>query len=340
MPVLSGGHRLAQRCRLLAAQLLIATALTLGQGTPSASAQSCQVSNTPTLDFGTSSPTANTDAQTTVTLSCQGPPTFSAQITACVFIDLGSPGGMAPRKMSNDAGALMNYDLYSNAARTQLIGPFGSGYPIYAINFPIATAAQLQINFTIYGRIPRAQALPAAYVYTALPGASMVRYSYGSQLLPAPSPENCRDGTSLPFGGVGTSNFTFGTVQARAANTCVLDMASDLDFGSTSRLDTPINEISELRMRCATDTPWSITLDNGANSDNGQRRMASNGNYIPYELYRDPVLNIPWGNTQDTGISEEGVNLDVAIPVYGRVFQQAAPAPGNYSDTITVTLTY
>lgn len=303
-------------------------------------AQTCQVSNTPTLDFGTTSPTANTDAQTTVTLSCQGPPTFSAQITACIFIDLGSPGGMAPRRMSNGAGALMNYDLYSNPARTQLLGPFGGGYPIYAINFPIATAAQIQVNFTIYGRIPRAQALPAAYVYTALPGASVVRYSYGSQLLPSPSAENCRDGTSPLFGGAGLSNFTFGTVQARAANTCVLDMASDLDFGSASSLDSPLDQISEIRMRCATDTPWSITLDQGINPDNGQRRMASNGSYINYELYQDPRLNIPWGNTRETGTSEAGVNLDVAIPVYGRVFPQTTPLPGTYSDTVTVTLTY
>ena len=303
-------------------------------------AQTCQVSNTPTLDFGTASPTANTDAQTTVTLSCQGPPTFSAQITACIFIDLGSPGGMAPRRMSNDAGALMNYDLYSNPARTQLLGPFGGGYPIYAINFPIATAAQLQISFTIYGRIPRAQALPAAYVYTALPGASVVRYSYGSQLLPAPSAENCRDGTGPLFGGAGLSNFTFGTVQARAADTCVLDMASDLDFGSTSHLNSPLDQVSEIRMRCATETPWSITLDDGINPDNGQRRMASNGSYITYELYKDPMLSMPWGNTRETGTSEEGVNLDVALPVYGRVFPQAMPLPGNYSDTVTVTLTY
>ncbi|MNV89759.1 Spore Coat Protein U domain protein [compost metagenome] len=83
-----------------------------------------------------------------------------------------------------------------------------------------------------------------------------------------------------------------------------------------------------------------MTLNNGSNPANGQRRMASNGNFLPYELYLDPALLIPWGDSAATGASDVGENEDVAFPVYGRVLPQPAPIPGSYSDTITVTLTY
>lgn len=308
---------------------------------PTATAQTCQVTNTPTLDFGTVSATANTDAQTTVVVTCQGTTPFTnSQVTACVFIDEGFPPGVAPRYMSNDAGALMRYDLYSNPARTQLLGPTGGSQWIHGLSFQISGTNPQSITFNIYGRVPAGQALPAAYLYEGVPGPSTLRYSNAPFLLPAPTAENCRDGVFPLLGSAGQSQFFFGPVQARVADNCVINLASDLDFGTVSQLAGTIDQSAEIQMRCATDTAWSMTLDNGQNASNGQRRMAFNGNYIAYELYRDPARLIRWGDTRATGANDIGDNNDLALIVHGRVPAQPTPPAGSYQDTITVTLTY
>lgn len=306
----------------------------------SASAQSCQVIRSPNIDFGEIQGTATTDVVATVVVSCQGLAPFGNQMTACIFPGEGIPSGVAPRRMTNDAGAMMNYDLYANPAQTQLLGPLGGSQPVYAISVQAGALSPQQVSFNIYARVPGGQVLPAAYLYEGNPGPSILRYSYGPPLLTPPTAANCRDGTFPLLGGAGQSQFFFGTVSAQVANACQISIATDLDFGSAARLDAPRDQTSLIRMRCATDTAWTMTLSNGSNPANGQRRMASNGNFLPYELYLDPALLIRWGDSEATGASDVGENADVSFPVYGRVFPQPAPIPGAYSDTITVTLTY
>ena len=324
----------------IATQRILLLVLVLAGLPLSAWAQSCQVIRSPNVDFGEIRGTATTDTAATVVVSCQGLPPFGNQITACIFPGEGVPGGVAPRRMTNDAGALMNYDLYANPAQTQLLGAFGGSQPVYAISVLAGALSPQQIPFNIYARVPGGQTLPAAYQYQGSPGTSILRYSYGPPLLSPPTAENCRDGTFPLLGGAGQSQFLFGTVTAQIPNACLITIATDLDFGSASHLDAPRDQSSLIRLRCATGTAWTMTLSNGSNSANGQRRMASNGNFLPYGLYLDPALLIPWGNTEATGASDVGENEDVSFPVYGRVFPQPAPIPGSYSDTITVTLTY
>ena len=332
-------RRTKERRRLIALSATMGLVVLLSSA-PVGAQQSCQVLNSTPLDFGTVTAAGSNSASATLTVSCQGIPGVPVQVTVCAFIDEGIPPGMAPRHLDNDAGALMAYDLYSNAGRTQLIGPMGSAYPIlYSIlSLPITGSAQ--INLTAYGRIPPGQSLPAAYMYEGFPGPSLLRYTFAAPFTGAASAENCRDGVAPVFGSAGQTTFSFGRVRARVANTCVLNMATDLDFGTVSQLDRPRDASSHIQLRCATDASWSMTLDNGLNAANGQRRMASNGDFLPYQLYMDPALLIPWGDTIPTGAADTGENEDVSLTVYGRVFPQPAVVPGQYSDTITVTLTF
>ena len=67
--------------------------------------------------------------------------------------------------------------------------------------------------------------------------------------------------------------------------------------------------------------------------------------YLAYELYRDPSRTQRWGN--DTAGGTNTVNGSgstqtnpTVLTVYGRVPVQAVGAPGTYTDTITVTLSY
>ena len=202
-------------------------------------AQSCQVIRSPNIDFGEIRGTATTDTAATVVVSCQGLAPFGNQITACIFPGEGVPGGVAPRRMTNDAGALMNYDLYANPAQTQLLGALGGSQPVYAISIQAGALGPQQIPFNIYARVPGGQTVPAAYRYQGNPGTSILRYSYGPPLLAPPTAENCRDGTFPLLGGAGQSQFLFGTVSAQVPSACLITIATDLDFGSASRLDAP-----------------------------------------------------------------------------------------------------
>lgn len=339
MPTLAATAQPMQRGHGVARNL--ALALLLWLPLQASAQQSCRVLNSTLLDFGTVSTAGNSSSSATLTISCQGFPGVPVQVTVCIFVDEGLPSGMAPRRMGNDAGAFMAYDIYSNAARTQLIGPFGRGYDIFYSFLSVPITGSTQINLTAYGRVPPGQNLPTAYRYENVLSPGLLRYVFAAPLGGASSGENCRDGVAPVFGSAGQSTFTFGRVQARATDSCVINLASDLDFGTAVQLDGPRDASSLIQLRCATDTAWSVTLSKGLNaSANGQRRMVSNGNFLPYALYKDPALQLGWGDTQLTGVSDTGENEDVSLTVYGRVFPQPAAVPGSYSDTITVTMTY
>ena len=48
-----------------------------------------------------------------------------------------------------------------------------------------------------------------------------------------------------------------------------------------------------------------------------------------------------WGNTVSTDtVAGTGNGSGQSYTVYGRIPAQTTPAPGNYADTITVTVTY
>ncbi len=334
MPTLSSGLRHGQG--ILSKLLLVL----LWASLPASAQQSCRVLSSTPLDFGTVSNAGDSTASSTLTISCQGLPGVPVQVTICAFIDEGIPPGIAPRRLDNGVNALMNYDLYANAGRTQLIGSLTSGHPILYSILSIPLTGTAQVNLTAYGRVPPGQNLPAAYLYEGFPGPGLLRYTFAAPFGGAPTAENCRDGVAPVFGSAGQSTFVFGPVQARATANCVLNLAGDLDFGTVTRLDTSREASSTIQLRCATDTDWSITLSNGLNALNGQRRMASNGNYLPYGLYRDPALLIPWGDTLPDAAADTGDNEDISLTVYGQVPAQPGAVPGRYNDTITVTLTY
>lgn len=322
--------------RLLLALMLLAAG---GNALP-AQAQSCWTTTATTLDFGTIAANGNTDAQTSVTLTCQGNAAIPTplRVTACLFVGEGNPPGIAPRRMSNNNGAFMDYDLYADPARTQLIGPVGSTYPIYAYSFEIPIWQTSQVSLPIYGRVPAGQRLAATFPFQGLPAGSVIRYSYHPVFTPSAS--ECASGSSALFGGAGETSFGWTGVYARFPNTCVIGTATDLDFGAASNLATSREQNASIQLRCPSGTAWLVTLNDGANALGATRRMAADTRRISYELYRDAGLQSRWGGTQGTGVSGTGNNTLQSLTVYGQVPAQPGALPGSYRDTITVTLTY
>ena len=137
-----------------------------------------------------------------------------------------------------------------------------------------------------------------------------------------------------------TSTFA---VQVAITATCTINSASTLNFGTQGVLATNVDQTSTLQVTCTNTTPYNIGLNAGTGSGAtvAVRKMTSGGATINYSLYTDAGRSTVWGNTVSTD-TQAGTGSGAAqnYTVYGRIPAQTTPAPGNYADTITVTVTY
>jgi spore coat protein U-like protein len=98
-----------------------------------------------------------------------------------------------------------------------------------------------------------------------------------------------------------------------------------------------------LQLRCVGVTSAYLTIDAGMHAIGNQRRMASGGFHVPYELFLDEAGTQPLNvdTPRSVPISGSGAMTVVDLPVYGRV----APAsggysPGSYQDHLQVTVSW
>ena len=305
-----------------------------------AAAQSCWVSGPGGLAFGSVSPDAQTDTQTSVAYTCQSNanPTY---FRVCMFIADGSPiAGNNPRYMTNNNGAQMAYNIYADPARTQVIGPppSGGGSPVVTAAITVPAAFVQNINtLPLYGRVPANQNLPATYGFQTQLGGSALYWAWSNSTMP----------TSCMTAGMGGSNGNvdfYTSATATVSNACRISLSTDLDFGTAGGLTANRDQTSAIVVRCPTGTAWRLGLNNGSHASGNTRRMRSGaGNFIPYELYKNAARTQRWGNTPGTDTSD-GTGAGDLNPqsqtVYGRVPQQASAQAGSYVDTVTITLTY
>ena len=140
----------------------------------------------------------------------------------------------------------------------------------------------------------------------------------------------------------GSTTTTF-TSQITIAAACAINSASSLNFGTQGVLAANVDQTSTIQVVCTNTTPFTIGLDagTGTGATVAARKLTSGGNTVNYALYSDAAHTAIWGNTVSTDtVAGTGAGSAQSFTVYGRVPPQAAPAPGNYSDTITVTVMY
>lgn len=131
-------------------------------------------------------------------------------------------------------------------------------------------------------------------------------------------------------------------ITAMVQNYCIIS-ASSLNFGVYS--GTLTNSASTISVTCTNTTPYSVGLDAGtaAGATVTNRSMTGpNSMLLSYKLFRDSNHSQNWGNTVgvDT-VSRTGTGLAQSLTVYGQVpAGQTGLPPGDYSDTITATITY
>lgn len=148
-------------------------------------------------------------------------------------------------------------------------------------------------------------------------------------------------GLSAGRGHAATTSTTF-TVSITITASCTVS-ATALNFGSVSLLTSAVDATSTIDVSCTDTTPYSVGLDAGGGSGAtvATRLMTSGAATIDYSLYQDAARTIVWGDTVSTDtLAGTGSGSTQTLTVYGRVPAQTSPAPGTYSDTINVTITY
>jgi spore coat protein U-like protein len=145
----------------------------------------------------------------------------------------------------------------------------------------------------------------------------------------------------------GTATTTF-AVTATVQSTCSATAAA-LPFGTYTPGGGALTVNSTISVKCTNGTPFTVALNAGTTTGTSftQRLMANGTNTLQYNLYtaatHTTVFGDATGATAKVSGTGAGVATATAITVYGQLPDSAtnqAAVPGNYSDTITVTVSY
>ena len=137
-------------------------------------------------------------------------------------------------------------------------------------------------------------------------------------------------------------------VSVTVASTCTV-AASPLSFGTDQPGQGALSALTTLAVLCTRGAPFTVALNAGTGGTVAQRVMTMGTNRLQYNLYTSAAHTTVWGDgTQSSAtVSATGRGLmtgaAVTQTVYGQVPDTAANvdlAPGLYTDTVTVTVSY
>ncbi|WP_081847907.1 spore coat U domain-containing protein [Microbulbifer sp. HZ11] len=283
--------------------------------------QACNYTVAPILDFGAmvGLPTTQIDVSANITVQC---PALGSLLLrrVCISLPIGSGGiSLSDRRMIS-GGYDLQYQLFRNAARTQVWGDVPGGQQL-TLDFTVLGGTQVT---TVYGRIFAGQTGKPVGLYQSILNGIEVRE--GLTL------ESCSSISSVYI--LPDSM----TSQLQIEPNCTIS-ASPLDFGSVTSIGQT-DASSNLSVTCTLNGAYSISLDGGNNGDMNNRKMQLGADTIDYQLYQDAARTQIWGDTAGSTVSSTGNGNTQSLTVYGRVPIQGAKPTGTYQDTITATVTY
>jgi spore coat protein U-like protein len=293
--------------------------------TTSGLTQTCTVS-LPTIAFGNVNVLsgAAVDTTATVTVSCINGQAVGQRV--CISIGAGSDSDVTSRKMDDASIDKVRYDLFKDAARTQLWGSWQTAFDTAGVQLDVPQNTNGSV--TVFARFLGSQqaAIPNSYssTFTANPFVQ-----YGN-----------KTATACPTGGKTASTST--TATATVIKNCTVS-ATTLNFGSSGVISANIDQTSTIQVQCTNTTPYNVGLNAGTapGATVTTRKMASGAKQINYSLFRDVGRTTNWGNTVGTDTAAStGTGATQNFTVFGRVPPQTTPAPGAYSDTIVATVTF
>jgi spore coat protein U-like protein len=138
-----------------------------------------------------------------------------------------------------------------------------------------------------------------------------------------------------------TTTSTFGVTMLITAQ-CLINSTATLDLGSSGVINANHDANTPLHIQCTNTTPYTIGLDQGTTTGASisQRLLVNGAATINYNLFTSAAYSTIWGNSGGALVNSTGNGADQTFTIYGRVPAQTTPAPGTYTDTVTVTVTY
>ena len=142
------------------------------------------------------------------------------------------------------------------------------------------------------------------------------------------------------FAGTATANMS---VSATVPATCTIT-TTNMNFGSynsTQGNSRPAE--ADITVNCTGNTYATVSLNSGANSGaDSQRKLQGSGTQmLNYDIFTDDYTTV-WGDgtagTVTRGFLSDGVAN--TLTAYGFIYPDQSVPVGNYSDTVTVTVTY
>jgi spore coat protein U-like protein len=147
--------------------------------------------------------------------------------------------------------------------------------------------------------------------------------------------------------GTATTNFA---VTVTLLSTCSAS-ATAVAFPNYTPGGGAVTANGTISVKCTNTSPFHVALNAGSSTGDAfsQRLMtlAAGTATLQYNLYTTAAFATVFGDGTGTTVTMPGTGAGLATPttvtVYGRVLDSAANqaiAPGSYSDTITVTVSY
>ncbi len=136
-----------------------------------------------------------------------------------------------------------------------------------------------------------------------------------------------------------TTTSTF-QVTATVASSCTVT-ATSLAFGNYTLAQ--LDSSSTITATCTNGTTYTIGLDAGsfAGATTSTRRMTGpSAAGLSYSLFSDSGRTTNWGNVAGSWVSGTGTGAAQVLTVFGRIPANQTALIGNYTDTVTVTVTF
>lgn len=276
------------------------------------------------INFGTYDPTSSTALNGTgnVNVHCTG---LALLLTYRVYLSTGGSGNYSTREMAKDATYTLDYNLYTDSARTEIWGDATQYYNGDSVLLSLLTPYDQ--DYTVYGEVDALQNRPPG-TYTDTITATLVRV------------------------GVGTLDTDSFTVTTTILSGCSVS-AENMDFGTYDPASgTDATAASDIDVKCTLGTDYNVSLDTGIGvgaSYTGRLMTGQSDSNVTltYNLYTSSARTTVWGDGSGATAIVSGTGdgmLDSVTadthPVYGKIPALQNVVPQTYKDTITVTVTY
>lgn len=127
-------------------------------------------------------------------------------------------------------------------------------------------------------------------------------------------------------------------------------------FGAyDASLATPTDSVGNVKVRCnhvgggALKASYTVALSAGSSGSFSRRTMRAGKSVLDYNLFSSATRAQVWGNGTSGSTLVGGSLLvnpgkfsvnEIVHPIYGRIPPLQSPEPGNYTDTILITLSF